>query len=156
MSLWPLCTKLPTSLTEALCWLTNGGKFVHSFALLSRAGSTFWHVLRQLLSGRDLWVNYYTFLQYTAAAPSEKVHEAMYAAVSFFLFHWAASPAFFHSPSNCLANNQSRVAEARRREMYSGGVVGNYTRNQFNEFPPSQKNLYKSGRWPLQTQTTTF
>lgn len=54
----------------------------------------------------------------------------------------------FHNPSSCLGNNQSGVAEAWQREMYSGRVVGNYKRNQFNELPPSMKNVYKSGKWP--------
>lgn len=55
---------------------------------------------------------------------------------------------FPQPPSSCLGNNQSGVAEAWRGEMYSGGVVGNYKRNQFNEFLPPWKNVYKSGMWP--------
>lgn len=72
-------------------------------------------------------------LQYMAATPLEK-------GVSGYLSLFCLTEQLlrpFLSPSSCLGNNQSRVAEAWRREMYSGGVVGNYKGiNSMSSLPP--------------------
>lgn len=68
-------------------------------------------------------------LQYMAATPMKKVYQVT--------FH--CSDSVSSSLSSCLGNNLSVVVEAK--EMYHGGVVGNYKRNQFNEFPPMEECL---------------
>lgn len=72
-------------------------------------------------------------LQYMAATPLEKVYQGT------FLCSVSVSSFSSFSSAHQAALATIRVAEAWRREMYSGRVEGNYKRNQFNEFPPCMK-----------------
>lgn len=71
-------------------------------------------------------------LQYMAATPMKKVYRVTF----------QCSDSVSRGLSSCLGNNLSVVAKAK--EMFHGGVVGNYKRNQFNEFPPMEDCL---SRW---------
>lgn len=71
-------------------------------------------------------------LQYMAATPMKKVYRVTF----------QRSDSVSRGLSSCLGNNLSVVAKAK--EMYRGEVVGNYKRNQFNEFPPMEDHL---SRW---------
>lgn len=56
-----------------------------------------------------------------------------------FLGSVPVSSFFSFSSAHQAALATIRAAEAWRGETYSGGVEGNYKRNQFNEFPPCMK-----------------
>ena len=80
-------------------------------------------------------------LQYMAATPGEKVYRA-----PSLCSVWASST------SSLSSARQAALATIRAEWLRHGGekctVVGNYERNQFNEFPPFARDVYKSGRWP--------
>ena len=126
---------------------------IYFFRLLPLLSQAERHIFRQDINGRNPWSNYSTSAVHGSNSNGEKKGASGY--LCLFLFTEQLLQPFPQPPSSCLGNNQSGVAEAWRREMYSGGVVGNYKRNQFNEFPPSMEKM-SINQACGQTQTTTF
>lgn len=115
-------------------------------------------ILRRDINGRSPRSNYSTACSTRQQRRWEKKERCIGLYLPRFCLTEQLLQPLFLSPSNCLGNNQSGVAEAWRREMYRGGVVGNYKRNQFDEFPSSREEKKKRSinQADGRSKTTTF